>query len=204
MGKAFADANYKTETAKQQNGDLVPGRQHLPGRRAGRRRGHAAATRQRVRGVRERRHACGQPHVEAKVVDPNGEVGRRPCAPKAIRHVALRSDDARRDAGGLPGRGQPSPTGTAYQAFQGFPLAQVPVAGKTGTAQVAGKGDTSLFVGMFAATPTNPKYIVAVVVEQAGFGAQTAAPIVRQIIEAMNGLPTPPMPPVVAIDTGHD
>ena len=75
------------------------------------------------------------------------------------------------------------PKGTAYQAFQGFPLDRVPVAGKTGTAQVQGKGDTSLFVAMFGGTTFQPKYVVVVVVEQAGFGAQTAAPIVRRIIE---------------------
>jgi hypothetical protein len=40
-----------------------------------------------------------------------------------------------------------------------------------------------------------------VVVEQAGFGAQTAAPIARRIIERMTGQPAPP---VVAIDQGHD
>ena len=91
--------------------------------------------------------------------------------------------------------------GTAYQAFQGFPLDQVPVAGKTGTAQVAGKGDTSLFVAMFGGTVAQPKYVVAVVVEQGGFGAQTAAPIARRIIEKMTGLPAPP---VVAIHQGHD
>jgi penicillin-binding protein 2 len=86
-----------------------------------------------------------------------------------------------------------NPKGTAYAAFQGFPFAQVPIAGKTGTAQVAGKGDTSLFVGMFGGTPAQPKYVVAVVVEQAGFGAQTAAPIARRIIEKMTNLPTPPV-----------
>ena len=42
---------------------------------------------------------------------------------------------------------------------------------------------------------------MVVVVEQAGFGAQTAAPIVRRIIEAMNGLPTPA---VNATGSGHD
>jgi penicillin-binding protein 2 len=93
------------------------------------------------------------------------------------------------------------PKGTAYQAFQGFPFSQVPIAGKTGTAQVTGKGDTSLFVGMFGGTPAQPKYVVAVVVEQAGFGAQTAAPIARRIIESMSNLPTPP---VQVFNQGHD
>jgi hypothetical protein len=38
-------------------------------------------------------------------------------------------------------------------------------------------------------------------VEQAGFGAQTAAPIVRNVIESMIGLNPGP---VQVIDQGHD
>ncbi len=91
--------------------------------------------------------------------------------------------------------------GTAYAAFAGFPFDRIPVAGKTGTAQVAGKDDTSLFVAMFGGTPEQPRYVVAVVVEQAGFGSSTAAPIARRIIEQMNDLPTPP---VEIIEQGHD
>jgi cell division protein FtsI/penicillin-binding protein 2 len=54
---------------------------------------------------------------------------------------------------------------------------------------------------MFGGTPAQPQYVVAVVVEQAGFGAQTAAPIARRIIEKMSNLPTPP---VQVFDQGHD
>jgi penicillin-binding protein 2 len=140
-----------------------------------------------------------QPHVEKQVTDSNhrtiGTFGR-----KARRHLTL--DPATRAAmlAGFTGA-IADDKGTAHSAFQGFPLEQVPVSGKTGTAQVANKGDTSLFVGMFGGTPENPRYIVAVVVEQAGFGSQTAAPIARRIIEKMSGLPTPP---VVVTEEGHD
>ncbi len=140
-----------------------------------------------------------QPHVSDKVTASGGKVVER-YQPKAIRHIGF--DPATRAAmlAGFQGA-LSNPKGTAYAAFQGFPFAQVPIAGKTGTAQVAGKDDTSLFVGMFGGTPANPRYIVAVVVEQAGFGAQTAAPIARRIIERMTGLPTPP---VVVTEQGHD
>jgi penicillin-binding protein 2 len=74
-----------------------------------------------------------------------------------------------------------------------------PIAGKTGTAQVKGKGDTSLFAAIFAAS--NKQYVAVAVVEQAGFGAQTAAPIVRNVIESMIGLNPGP---VQVIDQGHD
>jgi penicillin-binding protein 2 len=77
--------------------------------------------------------------------------------------------------------------GTAACAFSGFPLTQVPVAGKTGTAETPGKQDTSWFAAMVPAN--DPKYVIVAMVEQGGFGSQTAAPIVRHIIERMYGLP---------------
>lgn len=81
------------------------------------------------------------------------------------------------------------PKGTAAGAFQGLPPGLV--AGKTGTAQVAGKQNTSWFVGMTPAAA--PRYIVLAVVEEGGYGAQTAAPIVRSITEQLNGLPVSPV-----------
>jgi penicillin-binding protein 2 len=75
--------------------------------------------------------------------------------------------------------------GTAYGAFAGFPKGLA--AGKTGTAQVEGKQNTSWFVGL---TPAQePRYVVLAVVEEGGYGAQTAAPIVRAVMEQLNHLP---------------
>ena len=37
------------------------------------------------------------------------------------------------------------------------------------------------------------EYATVAVVEQGGHGAETAAPIVRQVIEEMNGLPATPI-----------
>lgn len=77
------------------------------------------------------------------------------------------------------------PTGTAYRAFQGFPLTTFPLAGKTGTAQVSGKQDTSVFV---AFGPVDaPQFTVSVILEQAGFGADAAAPVARRIFEVLAG-----------------
>ena len=39
--------------------------------------------------------------------------------------------------------------------------------------------------------PNQPQYVVVVTVEQAGFGGTIAAPIARQIIEALSGNPNP-------------
>jgi penicillin-binding protein 2 len=73
--------------------------------------------------------------------------------------------------------------GTAAAAFAGFPLDRVPVAGKTGTAQVNGKADTALFAAV--APADDPKFVVVAVVEEAGFGSTVAAPIVRQVLEVL-------------------
>lgn len=63
-----------------------------------------------------------------------------------------------------------------------YKIADIEIGGKTGTAQ-AGKGnkDHALFVGM--APMENPQIAVAVIVENAGFGATWAAPIGSMIIE---------------------
>ena len=74
--------------------------------------------------------------------------------------------------------------GTGRSAFADF---GIPIAGKTGTGEVAGKDDYALFVGY--APATNPKYCVAVVVEQGGHGGSVAAPAVRDILAALFNQP---------------
>ena len=72
--------------------------------------------------------------------------------------------------------------GTANDAFEGFDGS---VAGKTGTAEIVGKQDTSLFVGINP--PEDPQYVALAIVEEGGFGSAVAAPIVRRVMEALNG-----------------
>jgi penicillin-binding protein 2 len=77
--------------------------------------------------------------------------------------------------------------GTARSAFLGFPYSEVPVAGKTGTAFRGDQfQDTSWFAAMVPAN--DPKYVVVAMVEQAGFGSDVAAPLVRRMIEKMYDL----------------
>lgn len=73
-------------------------------------------------------------------------------------------------------------SGTAAAAFAGFPLDASPIAGKTGTAQVSGKADFSLFAGY--ALGADADLAVAVVLEEAGWGAVAAAPTARAVFEA--------------------
>ena len=81
--------------------------------------------------------------------------------------------------------GVPQKGGTAQTAFLGFPLGQVQIAGKTGTADVVGKAPTSWFASFAPAGA--PKYAVVVMVPEAGTGGTTAAPIARTIWDAMYG-----------------
>ncbi len=78
--------------------------------------------------------------------------------------------------------------GTAYYAFAGFPLNAFPVAAKTGTAQVNKKHDTAVFAAFGPAN--DPQYAVSVVMEEAGFGGSTAAPVARRIFQGIQGQPT--------------
>jgi penicillin-binding protein 2 len=70
--------------------------------------------------------------------------------------------------------------GTSYPVFKNFP---VPIAGKTGTAQVTGQPDQSWYVAM--APYPHPKYIVAFTIEQGGFGADSAAPAACKVLSTL-------------------
>ena len=76
--------------------------------------------------------------------------------------------------------------GTASATFQGFPVAQIPVAAKTGTSEIAGKQPTAWFCSF--APAGDPKYVVAVAIEQGGHGGESAAPVARRILEKLFNL----------------
>lgn len=126
-----------------------------------------------------------EPRLADRVVDVDGDVVEE-VPSRVLRRIPI--DPAARLAimAGLQ-RSLTDDRGTAAQAFAGFPLDVVPVAGKTGTAQVSGRGDTSLFAAIVPAN--DPQYVVVAVVEEAGFGSRVAAPVARQVIEALYDLP---------------
>jgi penicillin-binding protein 2 len=78
-------------------------------------------------------------------------------------------------------RGAVHGDGTAAAAFRGFPLDQVSVAGKSGTAQMKPKQPFSWFASI--AKAHDKQIVVVALVEEAGTGSQIAAPIVRKVIE---------------------
>jgi penicillin-binding protein 2 len=74
--------------------------------------------------------------------------------------------------------------GTAWATFSGFDLDAFPIAGKTGTAEVRGQADNSVFASFAPAGA--PRYAVAAVLQESGFGGQAAAPAVRRIYELLS------------------
>ena len=128
------------------------------------------------------------PQVAAAVVSPSGKVVTR-FTPQVTGHVALSPQNHQAMLSGFEGV-ITNPHGTAY----GIPgLATFPggLAGKTGTADtVAGKEPTAWFV---AWGPTaNPQYVVVCVIDQAGYGATAAAPVVSQIFSYLAAHPIGP------------
>jgi penicillin-binding protein 2 len=81
------------------------------------------------------------------------------------------------------------PFGTAARTFEGYPFNQLPISGKTGTAQDArqeGSKDDSLFAGYGPnAGPGAAQWAVGAIVEDGGFGAWAAAPIVKCVFAAL-------------------
>ena len=89
--------------------------------------------------------------------------------------------------------------GTATHRFQGL---DIPVAGKTGTAEQSDENALphSWFAGYFPAD--DPQIAMAILVENAGEGSTVAAPMFRQVLEGYYGLPITPLPTPAAVPEG--
>ena len=133
------------------------------------------------------------PEVAAGLVSSSGELIRQ-YPPRVTGHVELTPAISDPILQGLLGVVQ-SPNGTAYDTFKQyahFNEATFSVGGKTGTASNApGQEPNSWFVG-FGPNP-NPQYVVVCVIDQGGYGASAAAPVVAQ---TFNWLATNPVGPV--------
>jgi len=122
------------------------------------------------------------PRVGEALVSPAGKVAAR-INPPVIRHLPVSSHTLAYMRDALAGV---VTQGTAAGAFAGFPLNQVCVAGKTGTAQIMGRKATSVFASF--APCQDPKLVVVVMLPDSGFGADAAAPAVRKIWDGIYGL----------------
>ncbi|MCV2216848.1 penicillin-binding protein 2 [Thauera sp. Sel9] len=129
-----------------------------------------------------------RPHIVRYVVDSRtGQ--RRAVEPEPLREIPLKTSNIRAVRDGMVGV---NISGTGKRAFQG---AEYTSGGKTGTAQVFSlRGqryvegrvrerlrDHSWFIAYAPAEA--PRIALAVLVENGGFGAQSAAPIARQVMD---------------------
>ncbi len=122
------------------------------------------------------------PRLGEALVSPAGKVVQQ-INPPVIRHLPVSAETLSYMRTALAGV---VTSGTAAGAFSGFPLNKVCVAGKTGTAQIMGKVATSVFASF--APCNDPKYVVLVMLPNSGYGADAAAPAVRQIWDGIYGL----------------
>ena len=121
-----------------------------------------------------------KPYLVKKIVDPDGKVVKE-FKPEVVSELKVEPEYIKLVQKGLQGVNK---YGTGASVFRGFP---VDIAGKTGTAENPHGRDHGWFVayGPF----DNPTVVVAVIVEQGGYGAACAAPIARRILDAAFNLP---------------
>ena len=137
------------------------------------------------------------PQVAAAVVTPAGKVVKR-FTPQVTGHVSLSPAVYQALLTGFEGvvnQGPPD-KGTAY-GIAGLSTFPGGVAGKTGTADTEqGKEPTAWFVGF--GPVADPRYVVVCVIDQAGYGATAAAPVVGDIFSYLASHPVtaPGIPPV--------
>jgi penicillin-binding protein 2 len=117
------------------------------------------------------------PHVGREIDDPQGRVVRE-FDPRPRRHIHIDPEYRAAILEGLHDAAQ-NGGGTSVDVFGNFPI---PVAGKTGTAQRPPHADQSWY-GVLAPYP-NPRIVTFVTMEEGGFGAESAAPAARKILEA--------------------
>lgn len=129
-----------------------------------------------------------RPHLVRYITDIKTNA-RTPVEPKPLRQIPVKKEDVEEVKRGMVGVNK---EGTGATAFAGVPYT---VGGKTGTAQVFSlKGakysasgtkehlrDHALYIAF--APADKPKIALAVLVENGGFGAQSAAPIARMVLD---------------------
>ena len=128
-----------------------------------------------------------QPRVVDRIIDGSGDVAEK-IEPEFVHSVPI-SDETRTAL--LRDLNRVVTSGTASSAFKDFGEGLERVGGKTGTGQSSANRDNhAWFVGV--APIDNPRYIVAVVIEEGGSGGGIAAPVARRIMQVLMGNePTP-------------
>lgn len=122
-----------------------------------------------------------EPRVVREIIGPDGE--RTPVDRPAPVEVDI---DPATHASLLEDLGRVVNGGTAAAAFADFGEGVENIGGKTGTAQSSAARDNhAWFVGV--APLDNPRFVVAVLIDEGGSGGQVAAPVARNIMQYMVG-----------------
>lgn len=125
-----------------------------------------------------------KPHLGSSVEDNQGRLVQR-LSHGTARKVSLPGADLDAIRAGLH-EAASSPGGTSASVFTGWPQSQLPIYGKTGTAQTGNleaAGDQSWYVAYVPRTAGNTRpLVVAATIEKGGFGAAAAAPTVCRIL----------------------
>jgi penicillin-binding protein 2 len=119
-----------------------------------------------------------EPRVAKAIVAPDGTVLKR-IPPAVAGHVPSSAAALKYVDTALQGTPK---VGTLAWKFGDFPLDQVHLRGKTGSAEVYGKQSTS-WVATY-----DENYVVVMMVSQGGTGSGTSGPAVRAIWEALYGI----------------
>ncbi|MDQ1308129.1 MAG: Penicillin-binding protein 2 [Actinomycetota bacterium] len=124
-----------------------------------------------------------QPQVAKAIVSASGEVVKefQPVLKSQVTVPKTTMTFLRRT---LPGV---TTNGSGETPFQGFPLDQIPVASKTGSAQVTGSDVSTSWFASYAPAD-KPRYAVVMMVTEGGTGSKTSGPSVRRIYESLFGV----------------
>ncbi len=123
------------------------------------------------------------PHLGKQIDERSGSLLQTLRFPS--RHVHLNYEDLSLVMEGIH-EAASSPGGTSADVWSGWNQELHPVYGKTGTAERAGHVEQSWYM-CYIADPKHP-IVIAVTVEEGGFGAETAAPIARLIASQWFGV----------------
>ncbi|MDW3180186.1 MAG: penicillin-binding transpeptidase domain-containing protein [Acidimicrobiia bacterium] len=164
------------------------------------------------------------PNIVTKVVPPTDDAEPIEFGPRVLRELDLPQPVTQEIIDGLLGvtmqekRDLTQPSGTGFDAFNkpeeggiAFDLINWPVAGKTGTAEVTGRADNSMFAGFgpsgseaWPGSVNEPEYTIAVILEESGFGSKHAAPMVARLFDAISTDQVPRALPQDEVDEIYD
>jgi penicillin-binding protein 2 len=124
------------------------------------------------------------PHIGKAIMSPEGALIRR-IEPKPAGHVPVKQSTLDWERASLR---SVTEHGTGFGPFfrDGFPLTKLPVASKTGTAEVYGKQPTSWFATF--APANKPEYAVVMMVSQGGTGSGISGPSVAELYKTLFGI----------------